>query len=535
MITAPTTREFTALRRGYARELILDYFRLGLLSVVNPDTGEAFTADEVARATSQGSRWYNEANAIDDLQQGQERKAMFLAQQGNPLTASTWWLEHVWGPMLAPEGRQSAGRAGGYLTVRAPSGTSIVGSTTVPDETAYWGYVGAVRVQVLVTSTVPSSGVATVSAVAIDAGTQGNFAGDGEVLTWSNRDPAMAPTATIDSEWSGGTATETDYEFAVRMVDSLAYKQGGGNDAQQRAWARRATLSVLEAFIYPCYSRANSFLVAVTQKRGTAVGPEALQPSEATLAEVTAQMVPPGAPDQPAIPMVVVTGFEAEPCDLAVHLAMAVGSSDGFYDAVPWPSHDDGPADLPPRVTIQGADYIRITAENEATLPGQSALATITEDFPAMVYWDEATSAWYDMPAIVSIEDLGSNVFEISFGTSLPSTLHFGAYVCPKFNPNSAIAAAKALQDYFDGLGPGELFAPTDIRSGRCLRFPPATDLSPWRAGTELGTVVREAIGGVASSSTVPYMSTTVPSYQTHFSDGPCKLTLGQVGIYPLT
>jgi len=75
-------REFQVMARGYIRDrVILANFRSGLRSLRNPETGALFTEDEIARATQVGSRWWIEADAIDQLGQLDQRRAIYLSDQ----------------------------------------------------------------------------------------------------------------------------------------------------------------------------------------------------------------------------------------------------------------------------------------------------------------------------------------------------------------------------------------------------------------------------------------------------------------------
>ena len=60
-----TARPFAYVERGQTRDDILMMFRDGLRQLTNPETGTAFSEDEIAEATQAGSRWWIEAEAID--------------------------------------------------------------------------------------------------------------------------------------------------------------------------------------------------------------------------------------------------------------------------------------------------------------------------------------------------------------------------------------------------------------------------------------------------------------------------------------
>jgi hypothetical protein len=270
--------------------------------------------------------------------------------------------------------------------------------------------------------------------------------------------------------------------------------------------------------------------VAITQKRNDAVGPSARLPSPATLAAAIARLTPPNSPDVPPRAFVIAVPANAEPVDIALRIALASGSVAGWEDARPFPTYH---ATLP-NVSARVSDTdFTITCTGDATLPGQAALVTLSgANAPSLMLWNEARSE-FDVLSVDSVEDLGSNDYRVVL-TAPPesgSGVTVGQIVSPAAARNAVVAGA--IEDYFDDLGPGDLFdVTTDPRGGRCVRFPSVLEEYPFRAGAVVATRVLEALGG--TDATLESISQTTPTYPANLALGPNMLVLGTVGIYPL-
>lgn len=535
-MTSPAVREFEIVERGATRDLILNYFRYGLRSRTNPETGDLFTDDEIARATAPGTRWHIEAQGIDDFAQGEQRRALWLNDQLRINRACTQWLEEFHSPQWDPEGRLDATPGSGPVLVTGTNGTIVVASTTIPDETAYWGTTPAgVRVQVYESSEVighTTTGQTTVTMVAMDPGADTNLlASPATIITWGNRDPGMAPTATVTADWTGGTDIETDAEWASRMEGNQKHRPGSGNDAQQRAWARSASNSVEDAFIYPCAFGLNSFEVCVVQKRSGASGPLARIPSRTVLEAVTAQMVPPGSPVEPTPPCVIVVEPWIVYAHFGIRLSLLAGASAGWNDARPFPNRSGVVSSDVPYVSATGTSTLTIYSSFDATLPGQSSGATIyAPNIPRMMAWEEATSSWRELPPIASIQHAPPYNFLVTFQNTRPDWLVAQMVISPFTELHSAIAAA--VVGYMDERGPNELFASDDTRYGRCSRFPALREEKPYAVGSDVANRVLEAIPGVASSADCPGQLSSTTAAPAVLS--PQMQFLGRVGVYPL-
>lgn len=530
-LATPADREFKVLPAGFIRDkVVLANFREGLRAQVNPETGEDFTEEEIARATRLGTRWANEAQAIDDYAQGEQRNALYLADQVRLDRATGRWLLDYHGK-LWDVSLLAATPGSGPVTVTATAGTIIVGSTTVPDDGAYKARDPAGNLyQVFGTVTADASSNATVTMIALTPGASTNPPA-GTVLTWTFRDPSMTATATVAEDFTGGTDQETEAELADRIAAIIQFKPGAGNDSHQRAWARQSSNAVEEGFVYPCALRAGSVVLAITQKRKGALGPNGRIASAATLATAASYLTPPTSPVLPTRTFEIVTTCVPDPVDLTIGLGMQRASKTGWTDAQPFPAAF--PA-FHPRVSIVfGQKLLNIICPGDPKLPGQASLATVTApNVPAVMIWNAAKSTWEPLN-IASVQDVGGSHFVFSLNTAPSFTVIGGEYVSPATNFASLISGA--IVEYFDALGPGDFFdVDVDPRGARCVRFPSNIEQWPTDAGADIVADVLDALGGTTVQGVLGAISKTTPSFQPSFQSGPFMLTPRQVGIYAL-
>jgi len=530
-MTAPVDREFELLARGQVRDrIIMPNWREGLRRQINPETGALFTEDEIQRATQPGSRWWNEANGIDLMGQGDQRRAAFLSDQSRINRANTAWLEGYHGRLWGKT-RLAATGGSGTVTVPATVGTIIVGSSTIPDALAYQARDAAGnKYQVFSTVTTPAGGSATVSMKAINTGAATNLEA-GAKLTWVTRDPSMGPVATVATNFGGGTNTETDGEYASRIESDVQKKQAAGNDAHFRAWTRAASNSIEDAFIYPCALHAGTTIVALTQKRAGAVGPLARIPSTSTISAGTSYLTPPASVVVPGRVLVLVVSSVSEPVEFALQLGLAVGSDAGFADASPWPTYN---STRPYVSTWTSSTEFELTSTGDTTLPGVPAMSTLTgADCPSLMFWDSSRSLFVELE-LASIQQTGTHTFAVVLSTA-NDDISAGDIVSPLIARHEIIS--DTVEEYFDELGPGDLFdVTTDPRGTRCRRFPDTLDAYPSRAGGVLAVRIMEALGASASDGLVPsgYPTPSLPSYPADVADGPNMLTINRVGVYQL-
>lgn len=525
-------REFRLYRRGERREEILTSFRVHLRKLTNPDTGLPFTESEIATATAKHSIFWIRADAIDLVLLGSQNNAMWMADQVRVGRAGTSWLESYHGRMWQEE-RLSAEGGAGIVEQEAVAGTIFPGSTTLPDEAAYQCTAPDGKLfQLLYTTTAggyPTS-KATMTFKGVDTGDETNLVVGDELTPAANEPSGASGTPTVTENFSGGAPDETDAEYADRIGDRIADKPASGNRAHVRAWARQASASIEDAFVYPCALNAGSIVVCITQKRGTAVGPLARIPNSATLAAAIAYLTPPASPVLPARPFVLVVApqepdpgtFEAS--DGVLQLSMPVGVSSGWTDPEPWPgTNSSGAAATITTVTDQTHVKVTIPSGSIGLPTGVSA--------PGMMVWDEDSSRYEELQVQSVVLDAGL-VYDVTLSAAPSKTLATGDYVCPDNGQREDIA--EAVEAYFDSLGPGELVDSDDVLYHRAVRWPLASEAWPQRAGDGVITFLLDALGTSLADASLPAMSPSVPTLPDSIYDGPRMCILGKIGIYQL-
>lgn len=523
----PTEREFAVFRRGEIREDILRFFRNGLRNMLDPKTGELFTEDTIRRVTTAGGRFYVEADAIDLACQGIQKRDEFLAQQIRIDRAGTAFLQNFhatqWGETYLP----ATGGTGNVLATGL-TGTTWIGSTTVPDPFATFGIDEASkRYQVLVSGVADGSGQAVLTVIGIDGGLETNLA-PGALIRWSNPPAGSNPSATVQAQFSGGGPEETDAEFSARLAARVRHKPGAGNDAQVRALARAASNAVEDAFVYPCAMNAGSVLVAITQKRGSTTGPDARVASAGVLLQVQAQIVPPGSPDLPAQAFVVVVPDTPQPSNVVVQLALRKGSAAGWTDLQPFPPMNTGSGQVAVSVVTNQTDFRITLAAGAGLLPGGlTSLPGV-----GLMVWDVPSSRFVTLQVSV-VTDLGAGVYRVQLSAPSSHTIVVGDWISPASLQSDALA--EAVEAYFDSLGPGEVInLSTDVLASRAFRRPLPSEEYPSRAGQSLITFIAEALGAVASDATLASNTVPTPSLPTDPVDGPRRITLGKFAAYEL-
>lgn len=514
-IAIPEPKYFPVFPLGAIRDQMLQDWRLELRQRINPKTGEYFTEDEIAKAIAEGSRWWIEANAVDQVGLGLQQQGITLADQVRIDRANTVWLRDyhgaMWGLSYLP-----AAPGFGPATGTATVGTVYYGSTTIGDPNAFivTDSLGQ-KFQCYQTFTTPASGIVSLNFIGIDTGSKTNIL-TGSVLTPAANIPLgnQGPFTTT-SDFTGGVNDETDAEFAERLLDYIRNRQAAGNRAQMRAWARASSSSVEDGFVYPCAKYAGSTVVAITQKRGTTVGPLARVPNLAVLTAATAYLTPPGSLEVPANSLVLVTSVTSVPTNFELLLNLPTNNSAGWKDPKPWPIR-----------TSFGAVVTNVTSPTSFNMYSDVAPYVAT---PKIMYWDVQTSQFISIN-VVSIVPVGGGIYTVNH--IVGPTIEVNDYISPLMGRADTIAAA--VQDYFDSLGPGEVVAADDDLAHRAYRYPLPTEEFPYRAGRSVLNTITEALYPLVSDSDLANQSQTSPAIPDDPVNGPNMLTLGGLGIYPL-
>lgn len=525
-MTTAEERAFAFFLRGEVREDLLTNWRLGLASLVDPETGAFFTQDKIAQATQQGSRWWIEADAIDQIGMAIQSRAMFLADQLALSRANHNFLVNYHGELYGLSPLPASGGTGPVTTTATP-GATYVGSVTLGDPAATtFRDAAGLRYQVLTTVVTGGGGIASLTLIAIDTGDATNLKVD-DILNIDQNPPIGATaTATVTADFTGGLPDETDADFQGRMRANVRHKPGAGNSPQVRAWARQASNAVLDGYIYPCAMHAGSTLVCITQKRGKTVGPNAQVASAGLLATVTAYLVPPASPVVPPRAFFAVVTFTPEPTNIVLQLSQMKATAGGWTSPAPWP----GITSVVSSITAL-TNQTHFSIHSDTTLPG--GVGSLTgPNCPPLMVWNDVTSR-FEKLQMTSVTSSGGGVYAVVLSVAPAKTLAIGDYISPDMARRDALAVA--AEQYMDDLGPGEVIdLVNDPRGDRAARFPDPNEESSLRAGQPIVTWVSDALGATLTVGTLFSMSVTVPALPSDVINGPSKLTLGKLAVYDL-
>lgn len=524
MTAAALDPSFQVFARGEQREAILESWRYVLRSAANPETGAPFTETEIAAATAPKSRWYAEADAVDLVLLSQQARAGWLADQLDPERASTEWLvgfhAKQWDEQLLPA-------TGGSGLVRLPAvlGTTIVGSTAVPDPSGVALTLtdpAGNRYQALFGGVAGAGGYVDLALQGIDTGSETNLPA-GAKLSPVNPPLGVMGPATVLASFTGGLPRETDAELARRIVSRVRRKPGAGNDAHWRSWARQSSNAVADAMVYPCAFHAGSLLVAVLQKRGNVRGPLGRVPSIGTLAAATSYLVPPGSAVAPKPPHVVVTGVVTEPSNMVISLDMPRGRSTGWRDLRPWPTQVGGNA----AIIVNVSDQTHFRVGSPSALPTGGGTPTI-------MVWDASRST-FERLLTVSVTALGGGLFDVVLSGPPTTTLAVGQRISPY--TDRAPLLDTTVEAYFDSLGPGEVVdLSSDLRAHRAFRTPKPAEEYPQRAGAGVLNYLRDVLAVGVGDMTLDACSVALPPLPPadNLASGPRLVVAGHVAVSPM-
>lgn len=504
-------------------------FRNGLRQLVDPATGLPFTEDTLRRVTTKGSRFWTEADSIDVVGLGIQKRDEFLAQQMRIDRAGSAMLRNyhaeLWGEVFLP-----AVGGSGFVLATGTAGTTWLGSTTLPDALATYGVDPAgQRYQVLVSGTANADGEVELLLIGIDGGRTTNIA-VGTQIRWVNPPPGSAPTAAVSGDpFSGGSDAEDDAAFASRLGARVRHKPAAGNWSFFRTLARAASVAVEDAFVYCCAFNAGSVLVVPLQKRGDSKSPSARIPSGGTLTAVTSLLVPPNSPSIPGEVFVAVVAPQPVADHAVVKLSLVKGKPTGWTDPVPFPPANTSSGAVTITTLSSQTDFRITNALGAGLLPGgvSGPLAGIH-----LMVWDEATST-FEALDVSTVQDVGAGVYRVLLNTAPANAIALGDYVSPDMARRDVLAAAYV--SYMDSLGPGEVVNLTsDPRSVRAYRNPPPSEEAPSRAGASLLTFTSDALGAPLADSSLVSILVSSPALPSDPIDGPILLVPGRFAAYAL-
>lgn len=517
-MTANDARAFPTYSRGYLRSLMLSIFRYLLRGRIDPETQQPFDEATIQAATSERTKFWNEADALDLLSMAKQARATWLVDQANPATASDEWLQNyhavLWG-----KPRLGASSGGGTIVALATPGTSFFGSTTRPDPTAHKIQIGAVEYQVLYSAgPVDATGQIELVVQALSTGSETNAAA-GSAATWVSAPAGADPEGiTIPADFEGGSPQETAAEHGKRILDAARHREGAGNQAQLRAWTREATSAVEDAFVYSLALGANStLLVPVAKRPAGSRDPHARIPSTTVLTDVTVEMVPPGSVRVPGTPVIVVAPPVAVDSDVALKLTMARRSASGWTDLTPWPNAS-APVDIS---LVLSPTSFKFADAGFATPTG----------IPSLMVWDEANMRFEKLSVASAVLATGS--WTITLSSAPTVTLVGGMRISPDSGRRDQIA--DAAMAYFDSLGPGEVVdVGTSILAADAARFPRTDEQWLTRVSTALLSLIRDVMGSTLIDEELVSALPDAPVPPADPVTGPELLCCGKLGVYPL-
>jgi hypothetical protein len=508
-------REFPAYERGEIRETILNQWRASLREL---------GVDEVTirRATMPKSFNWVEAESIDLIGQGFQKRGDFLAQQVNPERSASPFLYNFHARLAGFSPLAAAGGAG-FVTATGDPGATYIGSTFIGDTSATQAVdEGGNRYQVFITGTVPALGTVLLAMQAIDTGRVTNIAA-GTELQWVNPPIGSAPTAVVTGDdFRGGIPKETDQEFISRLMDVRRSRPKAGNPSHVRFWGRTASNAIDDVFVYPCAINSGTMLVSIVQKRSGGTGPNARQPTFAVLSLATGYLVPPTAPEMPGDPHVVVTGFTGERCNMVPRLGMRYASAGGWRDQTPWPAYN-------------GAAVTVSVAMGQSSFRIETATAPPVGVTPRLMIWNDDTTAFEELNVSSVVLTTPPNTYTVTLAAPhAGKTIELGDYISPDTLRRADIGLA--VQDYFDTLGPGEVVdLNLDVRGARAFRRVEPEIRSGYFAGSRVLEYLREELGVSLIREELSIVAPASPALPVSVSLGPSMLVPGMVGVYALT
>jgi uncharacterized phage protein gp47/JayE len=290
----------------------------------------------------------------------------------------------------------------------------------------------------------------------IDTGPATNLP-EGTTLQWSSPRTGIGQTATVAAGGlTGGADVADDAAYRAVIQEARRNPPNADNDAAiQRAVMSTPGLAIASVFSYPGVfgpgTYAFAFLLATPAGSNPTLRiPNAAQRA-AVLAWVTAQM-----PGDDSYFCLSVSGLAAS---FALRVAWDPGSP-GWLDSVPWPAYAE--FSLPPGTA--GA-----TKVNSSASPTQTTVGTDNGDYTGYVQpqvgqsiaiWDK-NALLFRRKLIVGVS--GSGPFVLTFeptgvgGSDIITSPSNGDRVMPW--SDSLGDLVKPVLEYFNGLGPGEMFA----------------------------------------------------------------------------
>jgi len=361
--------------------------------------------------------------------------------------------------------------------------------------------------------------------VGVDTGTGTNLDVDA-VLEWTSPPPGIGPKASVADDGTGegltgGRGAETDEELRARIISRRANPPASGNDAAVQDAAESCPyVSVEKAFTYPAANGPGTYNLVFT-KRPSSVGGDRI-PSGIEIALVDGWVRQQFPYDDS------LTTIQIAPEDVDVVIGVDWRSDvPGWVDAAPFPKY------------LSGTSAIRVTAVTSST---SFTLGNVSTSYGSagtlsagktIAFWDEAAQL-FRRKKVLSVT--GSGPWVVTVDTTLGiSDTSYAPIVGQRAMPwsDSLDTLSVPVLEYFDGIGPGQIFA-SFFDEGRRQRRSPETPLEwPDRVGNRL-------IGAVLDVATVADAELTEPTVPLVASVGTLNvfaylMQLDDLAIFPQT
>ena len=419
--------------------------------------------------------------------------------------------------LAAPYRRPAVGASGAVTVVAATLGGTILAGTELREPNTGNRYQATTTGLYLDGDPCPVVGV--------DTGTGTNLDVDA-VLEWTSPPPGIGPKATVadDGEGNGltgGRGAETDAELRERIISRRANPPASGNDsAVQDAAESCPYVSVEKAFTYPAANGPGTYNLAFTKRRSETGGDRIPSATEIALVDGWVRQQFPYDDS--------LTTIQIAPEDVDVVLGVDWRSDvPGWIDAAPFPNY------------LSGTSAIRVTAVTSAT---SFTLGNVSASYGSagtlatgktIALWNESTQS-FSRKKSLSVTGTGPWVVTVDTTLGISDTSYLpvvGQRACPWSDSMDTVAAP--VLEYFDGLGPGQIFA-SFFDEGRRQRRSPASPLTwPDRVGNRL-------IGAVLDVATVADAELTEPTVPLVTSVGTMNvfaylMQLDDLSVFPQT
>ncbi|HEY3254602.1 MAG TPA: baseplate J/gp47 family protein [Polyangiaceae bacterium] len=462
---------------------------------VLPDQLDVFTRDEWIEKYKRsyrlrdpgadmrdGTQPANDAAAISDQLQILSQNARQIAQSIPLSTQTLAQLEQTAEELGVPAQFPAVGSSG-YVTIDAPTGTTIYSGDELRDEAG-----SGLTFQCIITDNYSSA--KPVPVVAIDVGPATNLEAETQ-LQWSAPRPGCSSLCKVlrqpdGSGLSGGREEESRDEFASRISDALANPAVAGNDAAyQRAVESSKThgVSVEKCFTTPCCLGPGTIGVCFTLKPAQ-LGADRI-PNPVLSATVRDSVV--GA--FPADDGYCEVQLIAQNTDIVLDVDWADGAK-GWVDAVTWPPRY-APLGTPGAISAFSATPTSFTL---VCLNGNYTGVVQPAVGQTIAFLNRSTGK-FARKKIASFTGTGPWVVTVDITNSASDTSYApidSQRCCPWSDSLDLLVAP--IKKYFDTLGPGEQQATFSDPGLRQRRNPASPKYWPNVIGNRLaGDILKES------------------------------------------